>query len=113
MTKSPDAPKESKMLGKVYGDRNHVAILAAELAKRAGYEVAIGTDPEEPDWPVLYIMLPTGQVSWHMKDKDLQGLTHRFPRRDIVWDGHTVRQKNKRIRQFISEKDPHQSLSRL
>jgi hypothetical protein len=84
----------------VYTDRNLLAQLAAQLAERLGYRVWMGTDSKEPDWPVLFIELPTGQVSYHL------------PRSEIViklepeaapWDGHSTDEKWRRIRLYLEQ----------
>lgn len=56
----------------------------------------VNTDPAEPDWPVLYVQLPTGQASWHFSPADralLDGITVGGP----AWDGHTTEEKYERI----------------
>ena len=94
--------KSTQIMAKIYEDRNHVALLAAELARMCGYKVTVSVDPDEPDWPVLYIELPTGQISWHMQKNKITNCLERFPHKKTNWDGHTTRQKNKRIREFLS-----------
>ncbi len=86
-------------LDDVYKDRNLLAQLAAVLAQRAGLCVGIGVDAEEPDWPVIYIDLPTGQVSWHVpKDELVARLDPYGPK----WDGHLGEEKQRRIREFLT-----------
>jgi hypothetical protein len=53
-------------LDKVYADRNLVVQAFASAMEQAGRHVAWGVDESEPDWPVLYIETPAGQVSWHI-----------------------------------------------
>ena len=92
-------------LNEVYADRNQAALLAAVLAG-PGVTVGFRVDPDEPDWPVLYIELPhyspNYQVSWHIhKDElaamQLGGLSE-FP---YEWDGHTTEEKRERIAAFV------------
>jgi hypothetical protein len=61
---------------------------AMAAARHAGYAVGIRVDQEYPEWPVVYIQLPTGQVSWHM------------PEHPWEWDGHTTPEKFDRIAAF-------------
>jgi hypothetical protein len=76
----------------LYRERAHLVALLAAL-----YPSSIGTDPAEPDWPVVYITLPTGQVSWHFSPDD-QDLLFGVPRDDNTrWDGHTTDEKYRRI----------------
>lgn len=51
---------------KEYDDRNWSVIRAVYLARLAGYQAGFRFDPDEPEWPVAFIELPTGQVSWHI-----------------------------------------------
>lgn len=74
-----------------YPMRYALVLQAMHWASSAGHGVGIGIDPAEPDWPVVYIELPTGQVSWHM------------PAHPREWDGHTTEQKYARIRAYEPE----------
>lgn len=47
-------------LDDVYAERNKVVTALAKL-----YPSGWGRVDTDPDWLVLYIDLPTGQVSWH------------------------------------------------
>lgn len=83
-----------------YFERNLIAQLAAALAMELDYPVWIGIDESEPEWPVLFIELPTGQVSWHLPKSELhQGVFVEFGKRR--WDGHTTDTKHERIKDFL------------
>ncbi len=84
-----------------YLDRNLAVMALAKLAKQKGYPVGIMLDPCEPDWPVIMIDLPTGQVGWHVPESELLGIWPKYPGK---WDGHTLEQKRQRIREFINKK---------
>lgn len=78
------------------------AHLEAHLAADYPSVLVEGADPEAPDWPVLFVELPTGQVSWHVNPADLDLFGH--VRRTIagmpdapVWDGHTTDEKHARL----------------
>ena len=72
-----------------YPARYPLVILAMSLAIQVGYPVGVRIDPGAPEWPVIYIELPTGQVSWHM------------PQHQSNWDGHDTDEKYRRISAFI------------
>lgn len=72
-----------------YAQRNRLVLVAAGLASIVGLEVGIGPDAAEPNWPVVYVELPTGQVSWHL------------PQHGRPWDGHSTEDKHQRIREFV------------
>ena len=77
-----------------HGPRYRLVIEALATALRAGLSAGIRIDPKEPDWPVVCIELPTGQVSWHVAE-------HLHP-----WDGHSRAEKYLRCREFIEQTLP-------
>lgn len=82
------------MTDTVYRERAHlVAHLAALYPSHIGH-----TDPEEPEWAVVTISLPTGQATWHIAPDDMELFGH--VRTDIVgdpWDGHDTSEKYRRL----------------
>ena len=58
--------------------------------------------PEDDEWGadwrwVVFVLLPTGQVSWHIHDSQLPEFEH-LQRDDVAeWDGHTTDEKYARI----------------
>jgi hypothetical protein len=53
-------------------DIRYILILKALiLAKQLGYKSGFRFDATEPLWPVIAIMLPVGEISWHMPPCDL------------------------------------------
>jgi hypothetical protein len=73
-----------------YDARYELVFRAVGLALASGLAAGIRDDPAEPGWPVVYIELPTGQVSWHM------------PQHPKEFDGHTTEEKYKRVREFAA-----------
>lgn len=71
-----------------YAVRNPLIIQAVSMALRLGMRAGFRLDPQEPEWPVAYIELPTGQVSWHL------------PQHSVAYDGHTTAQKYQRCREL-------------
>jgi hypothetical protein len=84
----------------VYQDRNQAVQALARLAQQAGYQAGMGVDPEEPDWPVLFVDLPSGQVSWHLKRDDIIG---EWPAYVGKWDGHDTAEKQARVAVFAGQ----------
>ncbi len=77
-------------------DRRETAILKAmDAAKALDYKFGFGYDlkPEALDGLrlVAYIELPTGQVSWHMREYDIE------------YDGHTTEEKFDRITEYANK----------
>jgi hypothetical protein len=87
-------------IDEVYFDRNQLVLALGRMAMRCGWPVGLGTDPDEPDWPVLYIDTPEGQVSWHLPAAEVAAAD--WPRYTGMWDGHTVEQKRARLTALIS-----------
>jgi len=69
--------------------RNGLIYNALSVATRYGYPCGFAIDPAEPDWPVAYIDLPNGQVSWYL------------PAYPGQWDGHDAIAKSTRIRAYV------------
>lgn len=91
VTKRVEAERDA-----VYRERAH---LVAHLA--ALYPSHIGaTDPDAPDWPVLVVETPTGQMSWHIAPGDIELVGHVRPTAadSPGWDGHTTEEKYGRLR---------------
>ncbi len=78
-------------LDAVYRERSHLLALLA-----AHYPSHFQPDPQAPDWPVLYISLPTGQCCWHIGADDLELFPHVVGGGD-TWDGHTTEEKYQRV----------------
>ena len=90
---------QSSTLNDAYFDRNQAVMAMARMAQLQGRKVGILTDPDEPDWPVLMIDLPTGQIGYHLPRDEVVG---DWPEYDGVWDGHSLAEKRKRIHRFLA-----------
>jgi hypothetical protein len=85
----------------LYRERAHlVAFLATLFPSVAAY-----SDPAEPDWLVVYISSPMGQLSWHISPADHDLFLHvpRVPwdHPRAQWDGHTTEEKCERLARMI------------
>lgn len=69
-----------------YERRYELVWMAVYFATLAGLKTGVALDQADPDWPVVYIELPTGQVSWHV------------PAHETPWDKHTTEEKYARCR---------------
>ena len=78
-----------------YLDRNMAVQVLAKMANQLGYNIGIKDDPE---WPILYIDLPTGQVSWHIPKNELIEVFQEYSGK---CDGHTLKDKRKRLIDFM------------
>jgi len=87
-----------------YLDRNLCVQVIAGMAQKLGYNVGI---KENGDWPILYIDLPTGQVSWHLPLKEIVG---NFSEYSMEWDNHDVECKRNRLVEFIKSKENREKI---
>jgi hypothetical protein len=77
----------------VYRERAHlVAHLAACYPSVIGY-----TDPSEPEWAVVIVMMPTGQAAWHISPGDMDLFGHVDRTEENLWDGHSTEEKYARL----------------
>jgi len=74
-----------------YELRNVFVLHAMSRAAELGFDVGIRIDPSEPEWPVVYIELPTGQVSWHL------------PQHKHEFDGHVTGEKYLRLHRYCDQ----------
>jgi hypothetical protein len=89
----------SNVLNAAYRERAQlVALLAAIYPASWNY-----SDPDEPEWAVVYVGLPTGQASWHVHADDMGLFSH--VRRDNAtrWDGHSTEEKYRRIARLAAD----------
>lgn len=76
-----------------YKWRNACVYLALHEAAALGIPCGIALDPSDLAWPVAFIELPTGQISWHL------------PAHPTPWDGHDGATKTERITAWIATVD--------
>lgn len=81
----------------VYSERAQlVALLASHYPSYAG------SDPEEPEFPVVYLETPAGQLAWHIAPEDWRYFAGWLDTNESAkWDGHSTEQKYERIRSLI------------
>ncbi|MEU2674805.1 hypothetical protein ABZ622_39445 [Streptomyces sp. NPDC007164] len=86
----------NNQLDATYRERAHlVALLAALHPSHIGH-----TDPTAPEWAVVTIETPAGQMTWHIAERDMDLFAHVQPTNRICrgWDGHTTGEKYQRMR---------------
>lgn len=86
MEKSKDA---------AYAERNKLVVLLSKLFPAGLKETPI--EGWDPAWFwCVYIDLPTGQASWHIRKSELPMFSH-LKLYKGEWDGHSTEEKYKRI----------------
>lgn len=78
--------------------RNTLVWKAAEEADRLGMNAYVY--PLEP-WPIVYIHLPTGQISFHIPKHALLRMTTVRVNSSAVWDGHSREERTIRITTYL------------
>lgn len=93
-----------------YAERDQVVALCAKMARAMGLRVGMGLHPEDdkdwdPEWRhIVYIDLPTGQVSWHVRDSEMP-LFAGVDEYPGTFDGHDTPTKYARCLQAFRPKD--------
>jgi len=77
----------------VYWERNQLVLALTKL-----YKSWSSIEPQEPEWLIIFIELPTGQVSWHVPKAEYDQYFSHLPVEPNVWDGHTTEEKYDRLR---------------
>lgn len=90
----PDSPE----IARRYRRRNALVWRAADAAQKAGVPVGIRWDHGSEQPVILFMGLPSGQVSWHLPD---EGSHHGTPVWLHRWDGHTTREKHLRVALYL------------
>src|SRR5687767_7492787 len=84
------------MVDFLYKERAHlVAFLAASYPSTIRFD-----DVDYPEYGVVYVQAPKGQMSWHIHRDDLHLFKHvdRERRGIDLWDGHTTPEKYERLK---------------
>lgn len=81
----------------IYRERARLAaFVASQFPSVLSY-----SDPDEPEWAVLYVDTPEGQLSWHIAPGDMDLFEHvqQVPPDDkrAKWDGHDTDEKYERL----------------
>ncbi|MFC6953532.1 hypothetical protein [Halorubellus litoreus] len=85
---------------RAYADRNRMALAWAVDRHRMGCDAGYYDDDTETEYPVVWVVLPTGQVSWHITPDLRDELeASRLHEQEPVggYDGHDRDLKNQRI----------------
>lgn len=90
-----------KDLDQVYSQRTDLFLLSMALAKERGW--LVGARENDGQWVVLYIKMPTGEISIHAKVSEIDAdILHKLPQ-ELEWDGTNDEVKHKRIRDFVAQ----------
>lgn len=81
----------------VYAERNKLVCALSKI-----FPAWLGLHEEDKNWQkewmnIVYIQLPTGQVSWHFHEDLLPLFAHLEYDNTEKWDGHTTEEKYERL----------------
>lgn len=97
-----EAKRLSAQKDAAYSERNKLVAAFARVALRLGWRAGVGYHPLadkewEQDWrTIVFVDLPTGQVSWHFHDSE-RDLLKGLPAYAEAWDGHSTDEKYQRL----------------
>lgn len=97
MSHSQEEAELLRQLNEVYADRNRVVLAFTALAWLRGWTVGWLLDNSAPEWGIVYVATPAGQVSWHYHRAREPQFEKLFPQFKGSWDGHTKGQASERI----------------
>lgn len=81
----------------LYSERASCVALIVALGAMIGWRFGYGLDPQAPDWPVVYVDTPAGQLSWHFSRDDYERcFPGGLPRYAGEWDLHDAPEKYRR-----------------
>lgn len=82
-----------------YSERNKLVALISKCFPSSLERHSETDELWEDDWRwIVFVNLPTGQVSWHIHDSELPLFEHLNMHQGInKWDGHTTKQKYERL----------------
>jgi hypothetical protein len=84
---------DTDALNSAYRERAHLVALLSRLFPSQWW-----TDPAEPDWPIVYITTPEGQLSWHVSREDADLFANvTAVATENPWDGHDTAEKYRRL----------------
>lgn len=89
-----------------YVERNRCVAALARMAVALGLQAWLGRHPDEDttwdaDWrTIVFIRLPTGQISWHVHDSELPLFEFLRDFQGEPWDGHDTPEKYERLAAF-------------
>lgn len=92
-------------LDKIYEHRSLLFIaLAFQYMKEKPGSALWKPDPEDKDWFLLYLTLPSGQISYHLPNKFLPTVSKRIrDGRGDIWDGHSSEDVSIRLKAFVAQ----------
>lgn len=94
---------EKSVLNAVYTERNKCVSLLVKMALQLGLHAGIGLHEDregeawDEDWRyIAFIDLPSGQVSWHLHDSEMEWFEG-IPTYTGAYDGHSFTEKYERV----------------
>lgn len=81
-------------INEVYTERNMCVSLIVRMAMAHGFKTGVRPDK---DWPIVFVELPAGQVSWHIPETEFHKYFPSMNEYDGEYDRHTTEEKYRRV----------------
>lgn len=89
-----DTAHDEQLLDAAYRERAHLIALLTRLFPSRWF----ADGEKDPEWPIIYIDTPAGQLSWHISRNDLHLFADTVPIAEAnPWDGHDTTEKYRRL----------------
>lgn len=82
----------------IYRERAHLVAFLTTLYPSVGAY----NNPDYPEYLVVYVELPVGQMSWQVHPDDVDLFDGLQIVENHVWDGHTTEEKYRKLRNFTA-----------
>ncbi len=86
-------------INQAYVERDMCVAFICLLAHKLGWNVGL-KQGDDPNWPLVFVDSPLGQLSWHVKREELMFFPSLSPYL-ADWDGHSSEEKYKRMRNLV------------
>lgn len=106
---TPEAPSLPEKINSLTAERDYAmgerdkayrerAALVAYLTANYPSEL-VGAESDSGAWFLVYVTTPSGQMSWHLHEDDLDLFPHLVNKDEVPveWDGHTTDEKYERL----------------
>lgn len=91
-----------------YSERNQLVAALSKLLPAWMERHSEEDTAWDNDWRnIVFIGLPTGQVSWHIHDSEIDHFQHLTKKAGSSWDGHTTEEKYRRLAALPEKKIPY------
>jgi hypothetical protein len=74
------------------------------VAHLAAIYPSVMCESDDPAYALVYVVVPTGQLSWHVAERDYDLFRHVQKSMPVRWDGHTTEEKYERLAAYTQQR---------